>query len=75
MKKINLGEKISNAEVYEIAGILLRQHGRDATVYASLQAEERLSMGDMTGYRTWKRLIMLVDGIFEKVPEDQNCIH
>lgn len=75
MKKVSVGEKLSNAEVYEMAGALLKQYGKDAAVYASLQAGERLSMGDMTGYRTWKRLIMLVDGIFEKVPVDQKCIH
>ena len=75
MKKASLSEKLSNAEVYEMAAVLLKQYGKDAAVYASLQAGERLSMGDMTGYRTWKRLIMLVDGIFVKVPFDQKCLH
>lgn len=75
MRKVSFSGKLSNAEVYEMAGVLLKQYGKDAAVYASLQARERLSMGDMTGYRTWKRLIMLVDGIFEKVPSGQNCIH
>ena len=75
MKKCNLAEEISNAEVYEMAGTLLRQHGKDAAVYASMQAGKKLSMGDMTGYRIWKRLVMLVDGIFEKAPPEQNCLH
>ena len=75
MKKFSLRDKISNAAVYEMAEILMRQYGKDAAVYASLQAGESLSMGDMTGYRTWKRLIMLVDGIFDKVPQDQSRLN
>jgi len=75
MKKRNLGEEFSNAEIYEMAGTLLKQHGSDASVFASLQAGEKLSTGDMTGYRIWKRLVMLVDGIFEKTHPEQNCLH
>jgi len=40
-----------------------------------MQAGKKLSMGDMTGYRIWKRLVMLVDGIFEKAPPEQSCLH
>jgi hypothetical protein len=75
MKNRKLVEGFSNAEVYEMAGVLLRQHGKDAAVYASMQAGKKLSMGDMTGYRIWKRLVMLVDGIFEKAPPEQSCLH
>jgi hypothetical protein len=75
MKKRNLGEELSNAEVYEMADALLRLHGKDAVVVASMQAGEKLSVGDMAGYRTWKRLVMLVDGIFEIVPPSQDCLH
>ena len=75
MKKHNLVEELSNAEVYEMAGTLLRQYGKDAGIVASMQAGEKLSMGDIAGYRTWKRLVMLVDGIFEIVPAAQDCVH
>jgi hypothetical protein len=75
MKKRYLGKEFSNAEIYEMAGTLLRQHGRDAAIFASMQAGEMLSTGDMKGYRIWKRLVMLVDGIFEKTHQEQNCLH
>ena len=75
MKKNNLSKELSNAEVYEIANTLLRQYGHDAAIFASLQAGEKLSNGDMAGYRVWKRLIMLVDGIFEKTNLEKNCLH
>tara|TARA_B100000902_G_C26931228_1_gene726486 strand:+ start:44 stop:271 length:228 start_codon:yes stop_codon:yes gene_type:complete len=75
MEKNNLSKELSNAEVYEIASTLLRQYGQDAAVFASLQAGEKLRDGDMAGYRVWKRLVMLVDGIFEKTNLEQNCLH
>ena len=75
MKKRNPGEELSNAEVYEMAETLLRRHGKDAVVVASMQAGEKLSMGDMEGYRTWKRLSMLVDGISDIMLPAQNCLH
>lgn len=75
MKKNNLSKELSNAEVYELASTLLRQYGQDAAVFASLQAGEKLSNGDMNGYRVWKRLIMLVDGVFDKTNMKQNCLH
>ena len=75
MKKHSLGEELSNAEVYEMADTLLRRHGKDAVVVASMQAGKKLSMGDMEGYRTWKRLVMLVDGISDIVLPVQNCLH
>ena len=75
MKKNNLSKELSNAEVHELASTLLRQYGQDAAVFASLQAGEKLSNGDMNGYRVWKRLIMLVDGVFDKTNMKQNCLH
>ena len=71
----NAGEELSNAEVYEMADTLLRRHGKDAVMVASLQAEGKLSSGDMKGYRTWKRLIMLVDGMLEGSPPERAHLH
>ena len=71
MKNRNPGEELSNAEVYEMADTLLRRHGKDVFVVASMQAGEKLSMGDMAGYRTWKRLVMLIDGMLEIAPPAQ----
>ena len=75
MKKNTLSEELSNAEVYELANTLLRKYGQDAAVFASLQAGEKLSNGDMIGYRIWKRLVMLVDCVFEEAYLEQNCLH
>jgi len=69
------GEELSNAEVYEMADILLRRHGKDAVIIASLEAGKKLNTGDMEGYRTWKRLIMLVDGMMEGAAPNRECLH
>ncbi|NQV48507.1 MAG: hypothetical protein HQ504_12115 [Rhodospirillaceae bacterium] len=63
MNERNPGEQLSNGEVYKLADSLMRRHGKDAVIVASMRAGEMLDMGDMEGYRTWKRLIMLVDGM------------
>ena len=75
MKNNKLSKELSNVEVYELASKLLRKYGQDAPVFASLQAGEKLRNGDMIGYRIWKRLVMLVDGVFEKTNLEQNCLH
>jgi len=75
MNQRKSGEELSNAEVYEMADTLLRRHGKDAVIVASMQAGEKLNAGDMDGYRTWKRLVMLVDGMLEVAPPGQECLH
>jgi len=69
------GEELSNAEVYEMADTLLRRHGKDAAIVASLQAGKKLESGDMKGYRTWKRLIMLVDGMQDNAAPGREVLH
>ena len=75
MNERKSGEELSNAEVYEMADSLLKRHGRDAVLIASMQAGEKLSVGGMDGYRTWKRLVMLVDGMMGLAPPEQACLH
>jgi hypothetical protein len=75
MDERNFGEELSNAEVYEMADTLLRRHGKDAAMVASMQAGEKLKDGDMEGYRTWKRLVMLVDGMMEGDVPKRECLH
>lgn len=75
MNERNSGEQLSNAEVYEMADILLRRHGKDAVIIASMQAGKKLNNGDMEGYRTWKRLIMLVDGMMQGAAPSRESLH
>ena len=69
------GEILSNAEVYKLADDLMRQYGKDAVIVASLRAGEMLNSGDVDGYRTWKRLIMLVDGMTAEEEWEKVSLH
>ncbi len=75
MHRQKQSEHLSNAEVYEMADSLLTRHGGDAVIVASMRAGERLNAGDMEGYRTWKRLAMLVDGMIEMAPPENESLH
>ncbi len=63
----------TTADIYKMADVLLRQHGKDAVLIANMRAGEMLNLGDMDGYRKWKRLVMLVDGMTdEDLPDGVN---
>ncbi|MEO5336756.1 MAG: hypothetical protein H7841_07680 [Magnetospirillum sp. WYHS-4] len=51
------------ADVVQSAELLIREHGGDAALVAEMQAGARLQAGDMAGYRTWKRIELLVDSL------------
>ena len=65
----------TTADVYKMADVLLRQHGKDAVLIANMRAGEMLNVGDLDGYRTWKRLVMLVDGMTEDDLPDGINLH
>ena len=67
--------KMTTADVYRMADVLLRKHGKDAVLIANMRAGEMLNTGDMDGYRTWKRLVMLVDGMTEEDLPDGTPLH
>lgn len=54
---------ISLAEVVHSAEDLIRRHGGDAALVAEMRAATQLRRGDMAGYRTWKRIELLVDSL------------
>ena len=66
---------LTDADIHELADMLLRRHGRDAVLVADMQAEEKLTTGDMEGYRTWKRLLMLVDEMLNTAPPERAYLH
>lgn len=65
----------SGADVYRSADRLLRRHGGDAVVVAEMRASEFLGRGDMDGYRTWKRIVLVVDTLFSSAPPKGSVLH
>ena len=51
------------ADIVHSANTLIRQHGPDAVLVAEMRADRLLGQGDMEGYKTWKRIELVVDGL------------
>ncbi|MGB0749321.1 MAG: hypothetical protein ACPGO3_11295 [Magnetospiraceae bacterium] len=65
----------SDASIVSSAEDLVKKHGKDAIVIATMRAEESLSSGDMDGYRTWKRLMFIVDSMDFAEPDASASFH
>ena len=50
-----LGAVTSNIDIYRAANELIRQHGEDAPIHASMRHDELLEAGDVDGCVVWKR--------------------
>lgn len=68
-----LDPNISLAEVVHSAEDLVQRYGGDAALVAEMQAETRLRDGDMAGYRTWKRIELLVDSLSGGLAPHEPC--
>lgn len=51
------------SDIVHSANSLIRQHGQDAVLVAEMRADQSLGRGDIDGYRTWKRIELVVDGL------------
>jgi len=48
---------IDDREIWACADLLIKQHGIDAWLVASLRADELLADGEMAGHRTFVRIL------------------
>ena len=46
--------------IYRSAKLLLDRHGEEAPIFAAMQAEKRLEVGDMEGRAVWLRVIRAI---------------
>ncbi len=44
-------------DIYRSANLLVKQHGEDATIHATMRADAMLEAGDLEGYGVWKRVL------------------
>lgn len=63
------------ADIYFSADRLLKKYGRDAVEVAVMQADQSLAKGDMEGYRTWKRIVLVVDELTSLAPSSMALAH
>jgi hypothetical protein len=55
-------------DVWAAAGLLIKQFGRDATVFAAMKADEWLAAGDVAQYRLSKRILLATEQLLAEVP-------
>ena len=60
----------SDLDIYRTALVLIRQHGADAALRASMRHDEMLETGDVEGSGVWKRVLAAIDTLSaEKRPD------
>ncbi len=57
---------IPDLDIYRSANLLVKQHGQDAPIHASMQADALLEAGDLDGYAVWKRIVKAVGDLLSK---------
>ncbi len=46
----------SDLDIYRSAKLLIDQHGKDAAIFAAMQADKRAEAGNAEGRRVWLRI-------------------
>ena len=60
----------SDLDICRAAYLLIKQHGKNAPIYAAMRADELLEVGDLVGQAVWKRILAAVDELLsEERPE------
>ncbi len=47
---------IPDLDIYRSAQVLVKRHGQDAPIEATMRTDAMLKMGDLDGYAVWKRV-------------------
>jgi hypothetical protein len=61
-------EMVTDLDVYRTAQLLVRQHGIDAPIHASLRHDALLGQGDLDGSAVWKRVLTAIDALLLERP-------
>ncbi len=56
--------------LFVLANLLVKQHGQDAPIYATMRADAMLDKGDLGGYAVWKRILRAVEELLSKERPD-----
>ena len=52
---------VSDLDIYRSANLLIREHGEDAKLEASLKADKFLEKGELDGVAVWKKIISAIE--------------
>ena len=57
---------VDDIDIYRSANLLIKQHGKEAAVFAAMQADACLEAGDLEGKLTWIRVIAAIEELQDK---------
>ncbi len=58
-------------DIYRVANVLVKRHGKDAPIHAAMRADAILEAGDLDGYAVWKRVVKEVEQFQREEPASQ----
>ncbi len=59
---------ISDREIWQAAGAMVKRYGEDAATEAAMRADELFDEGDAEGYAIWRRIMEAVEGLSAMEP-------
>ncbi len=65
----------SDLDTYRSAQVLVKRHGQDAPIEASMRADAMLEAGDLDGYAVWKRILRAVGELRGTKPKSGEAVH
>ncbi len=65
----------SDLDIYRTATVLIREHGKDATLEAAQRADAMLEKGCLDGLRVWKRVLAAVKEIQRQELREGKAVH
>jgi len=61
----------SDLDIYRTANELIKQHGDDALIHATKQADELLEAGDVDGQAVWMQILAAIVELLSEIrPKD-----
>ncbi len=51
---------IPDLDIYRSANLLVKRHGADAPIQATMRADAMLDKGELGGYAVWRRILRAV---------------
>ncbi len=57
---------IPDLDIYRSTQVLVKRHGQDAPIHATMRADALLDKGDLDGAAVWKRIVKAVEELLSK---------
>jgi len=66
---------VDDLDIYRSANELIKQHGDEALVHATMRADELAADGDLEGRAVWKRIVKAVEELEANERPDSATLH